>query len=156
MSTGETPTQTVAPLIIQVVGAARGNPGLSGAGIVILDDKGAPRERVAKYLGSATPLEAQMQALHLALRFARPYAPTELKLILGNETVARQLTGEHPALHPSVLRLLAELVPLLDCFARVSYQLGQPDELVEATRLADTGIDTRLRPIPSLDRPIPE
>jgi hypothetical protein len=41
-------------------------------------------------------------------------------------------------------------------FSAVAYRLGRPDELAEAARLADLGIDTRLRPLPAYDRPLPE
>src|ERR671932_644658 len=73
------------PVTVHAVGVARGNPGLAGAGIVITDATGVVRERVARYLGSATALHAQLQALALALRYARPFAPTPLSLVLGNE-----------------------------------------------------------------------
>ena len=102
------------PVTVHAVGVARGNPGLAGAGIVITDATGVVRERVAKYLGSATALHAQLQALALALRYARPFAPTPVALVLGNDTVVRQLTGEHPARHPAVLRMLAELIKYHD------------------------------------------
>lgn len=148
--------ETAAPITVQVVGTARGNPGLAGAGIVLLDASGAVRERIARYLGSATALEAQLQALALALRYARPHAPAPLTLVLANETVVRQLTGEYPARHPVVLRALAELSELLDPFASAGYRRGDDTELAEAARLADLGIDTRLRPLPAYDRPLPE
>ena len=143
------------PVTVHAVGVARGNPGLAGAGIVIADATGVVRERVARYLGSATALHAQLQALALALRYARPFAPTPVALVLGNETVVRQLTGEHPARHPAVLRMLAELDELLAPFSDVTYRLGRGDELAEAERLANLGIDTRLHPLPAYDRPLP-
>ena len=143
------------PVTVHAVGVARGNPGLAGAGIVITDATGVVRERVARYLGSATALHAQLQALALALRYAGPFAPTPLSLVLGNDTVVRQLTGEHPARHPAVLRMLAELDELLAPFSGVTYRLGRGDELAEAERLANLGIDTRLHPLPAYDRPIP-
>jgi len=143
------------PVMVHAVGVARGNPGLAGAGIVIADATSVVRERVARYLGSATALHAQLQALALALRFARPFAPTPVALVLGNDTVVRQLTGEHPARHPAVLRMLAELDELLAPFSGVTYRLGRGDELAEAERLANLGIDTRLHPLPAYDRPVP-
>src|ERR671925_869640 len=143
------------PVTVHAVGVARGNPGLAGAGIVITAATGVVRERVARYLGSATALHAQLQALALALRYAHPFAPTPVALVLGNETVVRQLTGEHPARHPAVLRMLAELDELLAPFSGITYRLGRADELAEAERLANLGIDTRLHPLPAYDRPVP-
>jgi ribonuclease HI len=140
--------------MVHAVGVARGNPGLAGAGIVITEATGV-RERVARYLGSATALQAQLLALALALRYARPFAPAPLSLVLGNDMVVRQLTGEHPARHPAVLRMLAELDELLAPFSGVTYRLGRANELAEAERLANLGIDTRLHPLPAYDRPVP-
>lgn len=145
----------VLTVTIQVVGIARGNPGLAGAGIVIIDGVGTMREQVARYLGNAGALEAQLQALTLALRYAKPYAPAPLRLVLGNDAAVRQLGGEQPPRHPAVLRMLGSIDALEVPFGGVTYHLGRDGELDEATRLANLGIDTRLRPIPSYDRPVP-
>lgn len=146
---------TAPPLTVQAVGVARGNPGLAGAGIVLIDATGAVRERIAKYLGNATALEAQLQALALALRYARPYAPALLYLVLANDTAVRQLGGELPARHPTIIRALEQIDDLLAPFEGMSLRLGESAELAEAENLANLGIDTRLRPIPSYDRPLP-
>src|SRR5579875_2316798 len=116
---------SVAAVTVQVVGVARGNPGLAGAGIVIVDAAGTQRERVAKYLGSATPLDAQLQALQLALRYARPYVPAPLRLVLANETAIRQLSGEQAPRHPSVLRMLTPIYDLLSPFEGATFHLGR-------------------------------
>lgn len=148
---------TAAPLLlVQVIGTARGNPGLAGAGIVIIDESGVVRDRIARYLGSASALEAQLQALVLALRYARRYAPANLSIELGNETVVRQLSGEHGARHPIVLRTMSELDGLLASFNEASYRLGRPADMAEAERLADLAVDTRLRPLPAYDRALPD
>jgi ribonuclease HI len=145
-----------AQVTVRVVGTARGNPGLAGAGIVVVDAAGVARVRIARYLGNATPLEAQLQALELALRYARPYAPAPLRLELSNETAVRQLGGEQPPRHPNVLRALGPIYDSLAPFAASTFALGRPDDLAEAAHLADLGIDTRLRPLPMYDAPPPE
>ncbi len=148
--------EQAAPVTVHVAAVTRGNPGLAGAGIVIVDAAGVVQARVARYLGNATPLEAQLQALELALRYARPYAPAHLRLVLGNETAVRQLSGEQPPRHPDILRMLEPIDDRLAPFAASTFALGRPDDLVEAARLADLGIDTRLRPLPLYDPPLPE
>jgi len=140
---------------VRVVGVARGNPGLAGAGIIIVDAGGGPPTRVARYLGNATQLEAQLQALELALRYARPYAPAPLRFELVNGTAVRQLSGEQQPRHPAVLRMLEPIDRLLAPFGRATFTLGRQDDLTEAMQLADLGIDTRLRPLPMYDPPLP-
>jgi len=151
-----TQDEPAAPVTARVAAVTRGNPGLAGAGIVLVDAAGVVQARVARYLGNATPLEAQLQALELALRYARPYAPAPLRLVLGNETAVRQLSGEQPPRHPNVLRMLAPIDGLLAPFAASMFTLGRSDDLAEAARLADLGIDTRLRPLPMYDPPLPD
>jgi ribonuclease HI len=56
-------TVSVPSISVQAVGVARGNPGLAGAGSVVGDASGATSERLARYLGSMTALEAQLQAV---------------------------------------------------------------------------------------------
>ena len=142
-------------ITVRVAGVARGNPGLAGAGIEILTTPRAAPEKIAKYLGGATALEAQLQALRLALQYVRPLAPAPLHLVLANETAARQLSGQQPARHPEVVDALAELQDLLAAFDEVRLSHGHPDELAEVERLANLAIDTRLRPLPAYDRPLP-
>lgn len=144
------------PITLHVVGVARGNPGLAGAGIVIINDDGVVTDRIATYLGNATTLEAQLQALVLALRHARPYRPAPLHLVLANDTAVRQLGGEMPARHPAILRVLEKLDELLDPFGGATLRLGEAEEIAEAENLANLGIDTRLRPLPAYHRPLPD
>ncbi len=140
---------------LRVVGVARGAPGLSGAGIIIVDREGVVREQVSRYLGVGSALEAQLQALALALRYARPYAPAPLKLVLANDTIVRQVGGQQPPRHPAVLQALEELDLLLDEFGGATYHLGSHAEMAEAERLANLGVDTRLNPFPTYNLPLP-
>ena len=149
------PPAAVRPVTVQIAGLARGNPGLAGAGIVILAPDGTPQTRVARYLGNVAALDAQLQALELGLRYARPHIPSPLRLVLGNETIVRQLAGQQPARHPSVLRMTETLYGLLDAFGPSTFVLGKAGEMEEAERLANLGIDMRLRPFPAYDRPLP-
>lgn len=148
------PTEEQA-VTLRVVGVARGAPGLMGAGIIIVDREDVVREQVSRYLGVGSALEAQLQALALALRYARPYAPAKLKLVLANDTIVRQVGGLQPARHPAVLQALEELDLLLSGFSGATYHLGAHDDLAEAERLANLGVDARLNPFPTYNLPLP-
>lgn len=141
-------------LTVYIGATARGNPGLTGAGIVICNAGGEELLRAARYLGGGAVLEAHLGALMLALRYARPYAPRALALIMGNETMIRQLGEGHPARHPRILAAQPELEALCRPFQRITYHLGD-EALHDAAHLADLAIDTRLGPLPIYDIPLP-
>ncbi len=67
----------------------------------------------------------------------------------------RQLSGEQQPRHPAVLRMLEPIDRLLTPFGHATFTLGRQDDLTEAMQLADLGIDTRLRPLPMYDPPMP-
>ena len=147
--------QETQPRIQVLIGSvARGNPGLAGAGIILKNELGVIVLRSAKYLGSATGLDAELKALDLGIRYAKPYAPKGLDVSLTNDTARRQLLGM-AARHPSIVSAIDSLEELLAPFSTVTYRIGAEHDMSDAIELANTGINTRLGPLPFLNLPLP-
>ena len=129
-------------LLIHTDGAARGNPGPSGAGAILVDaESGRVVAEIAEPLGHATNNVAEWTAVELALERALEVGATHVDLRMDSQLVARQIIGmyrvKHPDLQPIHRRVMAMLARL------AGYTVGHvPRERnLEADRLSNVAID---------------
>jgi ribonuclease HI len=129
-------------LLIHTDGAARGNPGPSGAGAVLRDAAdGSVVAEIASFLGVRTNNYAEWTAVELALEEALAQGGTHVDLRLDSELVARQIAGRYRVKHPDLKPIHARVMALL---ARLeAYTVGHvPRELNrDADRLSNVAID---------------
>lgn len=125
-------------------GAARGNPGPSGAGAVLVGPSGQVVERLGKYLGIQTNNYAEYMALILGLRRARELGVREVEVFADSELMIRQLGGRYQVKSPSLRPLYEEALRLLNDFARVKL-VHVPREMNTATdEMSNRAINERL------------
>ena len=129
-------------LLIHTDGAARGNPGPSGAGAILVDaETGRVVAEIAEPLGHATNNVAEWTAVELALERALAEGATHVDLRMDSQLVARQIIGmyrvKHPDLQPIHRRVMAQLGRL------AGYTVGHvPRERnKDADRLSNVAID---------------
>jgi ribonuclease HI len=129
-------------LLIHTDGAARGNPGPSGAGAILVDaHTGRVVAEIAEPLGHATNNVAEWTAVELALERALAEGATHVDLRMDSQLVARQIIGmyrvKHPDLQPIHRRVMAMLARL------GGYTVGHvPRERnKDADRLSNVAID---------------
>ena len=137
-------------LLIHTDGAARGNPGLAGAGAVLRDAAdGSLVSELAVFLGERTNNYAEWTAVALALEEALDEAlrlgATHVDLRMDSQLVARQITGRYRVKHPELQPIHARVMSLLGRLA--GYSVGHvPRELnKDADRLSNVAIDAPLR-----------
>ena len=131
-------------LVIHTDGAARGNPGLAGAGAVLRDAAdGSLVSELAVVLGERTNNYAEWTAVALALEEAVLLRATHVDLRMDSQLVARQISGQSRVKHPDLLPIHQRVMGLLTRFA--GYTVGHvPRELnKEADRLSNVAIDQR-------------
>jgi len=93
--------QKTKKIILFTDGGARGNPGVAGAGAVIIDEVGETLKEVNKALGVTTNNEAEYQAVILGLEAIKEMFGTEglknmeVELKVDSELIARQITGKY-------------------------------------------------------------
>jgi ribonuclease HI len=129
-------------LVIHTDGAARGNPGLAGAGAVLRSAAdGSLVSELAVFLGERTNNYAEWTAVALALEEAVLQGATHVDLRMDSELVARQITGRYRVKHPDLKPIHARVMSLLAGFP--GYTVGHvPRELnKEADRLSNVAID---------------
>ena len=125
-------------------GAARGNPGESGIGVVLKNEHGAIITKVWGYIGEATNNVAEYQALIACLKNAAKTKCSRLVVHSDSELMVRQMLGEYKVKNPD-LKLMFRKVHKLLAKAPFEFEIKHVPREVnkEADQLANLGIDSR-------------
>ncbi len=125
-------------------GAARGNPGLSGAGAVLVEPNGQVVDRLGKFLGVQTNNYAEYMGLLIGLKRAKEMGAEEVEVFADSELMIRQLGGRYQVKSPHLRPLYDEAVRLLNDFSRVKL-VHVPREMNElADEMSNRAIDERM------------
>src|SRR5215813_14644693 len=125
-------------------GAARGNPGPSGAGAVLVDASGTVVDRLGKYLGIQTNNYAEYMGLLLGLKRARELGIREVEVFADSELMIRQLGGRYQVRSPSLRPLYEEALRVLNDFSRVKLVYVPRKMNAAADEMSNRAIDERL------------
>lgn len=125
-------------------GAARGNPGLAGAGAVIVEPSGQVVDRLGKFLGKQTNNYADYMGLLMGLKRAKDLGVREVEVFADSELMIRQISGRYQVRSPSLRPLYDETLVLLNHFERVKL-VHVPHEMNRAAEEMSTrAIEERL------------
>ncbi|MGH2443691.1 MAG: ribonuclease HI family protein [Chloroflexota bacterium] len=133
-------------LILETDGASRGNPGLSGAGVIIRDEQGHKIESLHEFLGVGTNNQAEYRALILGLKAASRHLPVSLQVRSDSELLVKQMTGVYRVRHPEIVPLYLQAREATDALPEVTYVHVMRERNREADMLANAAIDTRMVP----------
>lgn len=125
-------------------GAARGNPGPSGAGAVLVEPSGQVIDRIGKYLGVQTNNYAEYMGLLLGLKRARELGVHEVEVFADSELMIRQLGGRYQVKSPTLRPLYEEALKLLNDFSRVKLVHVPREMNTAADEMSNRAIDERL------------
>jgi len=122
-------------------GAARGNPGPAGLGMVIEDDGGARLWGGCRYVGTATNNRAEYLALIDGLRKAAEWRPDHLEVYLDSQLVVEQVSGRYKVRNADLQPLHKQAVTLLAGFPRATINHVPRERNRGADALANRAID---------------
>jgi ribonuclease HI len=127
-------------LVIYTDGGSHGNPGPSGIGVVVCDDKGETVKNVSKYIGEATNNVAEYMALIYGLQEALILRADEVIINCDSELLVRQLKKEYKIKDRALKALNGQLEHLLSGFKK--YEINHIDRSLNkgADRLADKAV----------------
>ncbi len=135
---------TTDSLILYVDGAARGNPGPAGIGVVMRDEAGSFREEYQAYIGEATNNAAEYQALLFGLRKAREVGHAAVKIFSDSELLVRQIQGRYRVKDPRLQRFYDQVRDILQSFEAVEIAHVGREMNARADLLANRAIDAAL------------
>jgi ribonuclease HI len=130
------PAQGVDEATIQVDGAAIGNPGPAGAGVVILDAHNRKVAELSEPLGRTTNNVAEYRALILGLSKARQLGVRHVHVRADSELMVRQITGEYRIKDEKLQALSREALDIIDSFDSFDIRHVDRSENKAADRLS--------------------
>ena len=128
-------------LLIYIDGAARGNPGPAGIGVVIFDDNKNKIKEYYKHIGVATNNIAEYNALVYALQEAHMLGAKNVVLHMDSELIAKQLKGEFKVKNKNIKSLFDQAVHLINGLEKVEVKHIDRSLNKEADKLANRAIN---------------
>jgi len=128
--------------ILSVDGAARGNPGPAGAGIVLQAADGSIH-RFGDYLGEATNNVAEYRALLAGMEKAAELGVHELKVRSDSELVVKQLNGQYKVKSPHLQDLYFTAIKAISSFEKITFTHIPREQNKDADRMANLAIDAK-------------
>ena len=122
-------------------GAARGNPGPAGAGIVIEDGQGMRLRGLHRWLGHKTNNEAEYLALIDGLRAVAEWHPDRLELFLDSKLVVEQVKGAYRVKKAELQALNKQAMDLIRVFPEWKIEHVEREKNGGADALANMAID---------------
>jgi ribonuclease HI len=126
---------------VRTDGAARGNPGPAGIGVVLIDPEGAVVDELGQGIGWATNNVAEYQALIEALKLARAHGADRLAVFSDSTLMVEQMRGNYKVKHDGLKPLHAAARKLAAGFERVRYEAVRREKNKRADELANLGVD---------------
>jgi len=127
-------------LAIFIDGAARGNPGPAGLGVVVTDGSSTVKE-LSKFIGEATNNVAEYSALIFGMDEAHNLGAKELTINTDSELLAKQLGGEYKVKNKTLKGLYDKAIKILDNFTEVTVNQIPRERNKGADKLANKAID---------------
>lgn len=128
-------------IVLSTDGASRGNPGPSGAGILITSSDGTPLVQKAVFLGSGTNNQAEYRALLIGLEELQKLPPARVTIRMDSELIVRQLNGQYRVRSPDLTPLYRRALDLIKMLGEVHIQHIPREKNKTADRLANRAID---------------
>ena len=128
-------------LVIYADGAARGNPGPAGIGVVIEDERGRVLKELSQFVGRKTNNQAEYTALIQGLEAAAEYQAAAIQIRLDSELLVHQLKGEYKVKSPLLKPLRNQAQKLLARYKVVGIEHIEREYNRAADRLANRAIE---------------
>lgn len=127
-------------LTINIDGAARGNPGPAGIGVVAKKD-GKIVFKIKKYIGKTTNNVAEYNALITAVEHCLKLNFLEILVYSDSELIVKQVTGKYEVKDKKLLHLHKKVVKLTEKLKNFKIVHTKRENNMEADKLANEAID---------------
>ncbi len=122
---------------LYIDGAARGNPGESGIGAILLDEQGKTVFKLGQYIGRATNNQAEYRGLILGLGETLAMGARDVVVFTDSELMEKQLKGQYRVKDKVLSQYHSRASHLLKAFRSFRIELVPRGENREADRLAN-------------------
>lgn len=122
-------------------GAARGNPGPAGIGVVIYNENNEVIDQHCRFLGTATNNVAEYEALVAGLELAKKYLPCSVQVHMDSELVVRQMLGRYRVKNEQLIVYFNSATKLKSHFEAISFTHIPREKNKLADQLANQALD---------------
>jgi len=133
---------------VHVDGAARGNPGPAGVGIVISGGSSRKPSEMYAYLGEATNNVAETVALVLALQEVLRRGEKQVVVRTDSELLANQVNGDYKVKDKQLIWFHVLIRHLVGCFDKFEIRHVPREGNRHADKLANRAVNEGLRKNP--------
>ncbi len=125
---------------VHIDGASRGNPGPSGAGVVIHSPTGEQHE-FSRFLGKRTNNQAEYEALILALEELKILGAKKVRFYSDSELLVKQIRAEYRLRNDGLKPLFGAALSLLSDLETYELEIVGRQSNKRADQLANFAID---------------
>ncbi len=133
--------KTGCKVVLNIDGAARGNPGHAGIGAIIRDKDDEVLLSISEYIGEATNNIAEYSALIVSLQALTKFKANEVKIFSDSELLVNQLNGDYRVKNENLKIYFNEAKSLLKTYEKVEISHVERKKNKEADQLANEAID---------------
>lgn len=126
--------------IMHTDGGARGNPGPAAIGVVIERD-GRVIERLSRTIGETTNNQAEYQAVHAALEWAKQHGAQDVDLYADSELIVKQLRREYKIKNRELAPWFLNIQSLVNQIGVVRFHHVTRDHNAHADDLVNQALD---------------
>ena len=141
-SAEKSPDSESSSAILWTDGAARGNPGPAGIGVMLKTKGGRVIVAEGRSIGHATNNVAEYRALLFGLEKALERGVRRVEVRADSELLIKQLRSEYRVKNPGLRPLFEQAVTMLRRFEAVRLTHVRREHNSEADKLANEGIDS--------------
>ena len=127
-------------LRVYIDGAAEPNPGPSGIGVVVYDEKKKKIKEVKKYIGLTTNNVAEYKALIQGLKESKKLLAQSVNVFSDSQLLINQMNGRFRINNKDLRRLFQQAKNLEGKFEKVAYRLIDRNKNKVADQLANLAI----------------
>lgn len=133
---------SIKKVIVNVDGAARGNPGPAAIGAIIRDETGNVLGRVSRAIGVTTNNQAEYQAIIAALEKAISAGAKQAIVKSDSKLVVEQINGRYKIKNTALRPLYQKVVQLAGSLESFSIIYVPREQNAEADALANKALDS--------------
>lgn len=139
--TGAAPGSAGGEWQVRTDGAARGNPGPAGIGVVLIGPDGTVVDELARGIGWKTNNAAEYEALIAALELAHGHGAERLAVFSDSTLMVEQMRGNWKVKHEGLKPLHAAARARARKFTQIRYEAVRRERNKRADELANLGVD---------------
>ena len=132
-------------IIVFFDGAAKGNPGPAGVGVIFFRKDGSVLQEISYFIGTKTNNQAEYEALITALKRSRDFSSSQITFYTDSELLFRQMQGRYKVRNAELKKYYQRAVKMFLAIPEAKLEFVPREENRNADLLANQAIRTHLK-----------